>query len=235
MSKKKKKRRIKYEKIKLDLELNPETSREIIAFIIGIVTLFLVLSFIGQLGPVGQITKTLILTAFGLIAYSIPIFLIIFGLNAILPGRFELHTRQIISIVIFLIVSPGLLAQIIPTDDHLAAGGYIGKGFIFLGHQIIGSSGTLILIIFLVIISFLLFFNTSLQNILSQFPDTWPRFRWPKFRSKSSDETVQINTFQPNSDESKSDLVPKSTPTENQPQSGYIKTPIKTKVNSSLL
>lgn len=203
---KKKKRKIRYQKIKLDLDLNPDTSREIIAFIIGLIALFFILSFFGQLGPVGQVTNTLLKIAFGLIAYFIPIIMIVYGLNVLIPDRVEIQTRQTISIIIAMIAGPGLISLILPTDEVTESGGYIGKGLIFLSEKVIGSSGALILVIALLIIAFLLFFNTSLTTIYQNIKNIFQFGQLSSiFPQKESEEKIQINSFRPNISEESED------------------------------
>ncbi len=170
MSKKKtKKKHLKYENIKVDLDLNPETSREIAAFFVGLLIIFIILSFFGQFGPVGLIVKTLLLSCFGYFAYTLPIFLIIFGLNTISQQKFPLATRQIISLCLLLLFGPGLLNILFTQTTPFYAGGYLGHGLNFVFEKITGHTGTIILIIFFLILSFLLFFNSSLQQIFSLF------------------------------------------------------------------
>ncbi|MFA4931241.1 MAG: DNA translocase FtsK 4TM domain-containing protein [Patescibacteria group bacterium] len=193
---KKRKKTIRFEKIKLDLDLNPDTSREIIAFIIGIVALFFILSFIGQLGIVGQVTKTLLQIAFGLIAYLIPVVLIYYGGSILVPHKFTIHTRQTISVIIILIAAPGLLSLVFPKNGITDAGGYIGYGLIFLCEKIIGQSGTLILVITLLLIAFLLFFNTSLSHTWQNIRSLFPRQKTSSFPTSNSGENkIQINSF----------------------------------------
>lgn len=178
MSKKKsKKPRLKYENIKIDLDLNPETSREIIAFVIALVVIFIILSFLGQFGPIGLVVKTLLLSSFGYFAFTLPIFLIIFGLNTISPQKFPLAVRQIVSLSLLLISGPGLLNLFFDQNKPFYPGGYIGHGLIFICEKIIGQTGTFLLIFFFLVLSFLLFFNTSLQNLFKQLKNL-------KFKSK---------------------------------------------------
>ncbi|MFZ5391597.1 MAG: DNA translocase FtsK 4TM domain-containing protein [Patescibacteria group bacterium] len=167
--KKSKKQHLKYENIKIDLDLNPETSREITAFIIAILILFIILSFLGQFGPIGLVVKTLLQSSFGYFSYLLPVFLIIFGLNTISPQKFPLATRQIISLCLFLIAGPGILNLFFDQVQPFYAGGYIGHGLVFICEKIIGQTGSIVLIFFFLILSFLLFFNTSLQKGISNF------------------------------------------------------------------
>jgi len=188
--KKKKKSHLQYEDIKIKLDLNPDTSREIGAVITGLLAIFILFSLINWLGSVGQIIKTVLLIAFGFTAYSIPFALLYFTLNILLPDKYTLHVRQAVSIFILYITIPGFLNLLGPADE-INYGGYIGRGLIYLSEAVIGFQGTVILLIALLVIAYLLFFNTSLQFIFTQINRLLPRFRSPKF----SQDNVKINTF----------------------------------------
>lgn len=192
MKKKKKKTTLKYENVKLDLDLSPDTSREITAFIIGLFALFIFLSLFNALGPIGIVIKTLLFSLFGLVSYLTPFILIAYCLNILLPEKFVIQTRQTISIILVLISLPALVNYLLPNQESLNTGGYLGYGINYIFESIIGHQATILVIITLLIISFLLFFNTSLQNIFSDMFLSIRQLRRPSYRYSSSDN-VQIN------------------------------------------
>ena len=196
--KKNKKRKINFDKIKLDLDLNEETTREIIAFIIGIFVLLFIFSFLGQLGPVGLVIKTLLLLSFGITAYAIPAIMVIYALNTLNPEKFVLQTRQTISILITMFALPGLFALIIPGDNPAASGGYIGQGLAIAGEKIVGLNGSFIIIIALLLVSIMLFFNTPLLKLSAQIIDYLKLITGQKTVLKinpGDNDQIRINTF----------------------------------------
>lgn len=188
--KKKSKKKFRYEDIKIKLDLNPDTRNEIGAVITGLLAIFILFSLINWLGSFGQIIKTVLLMSFGYTAYSIPFFLLYLTLNIVLPEKYSLHTRQAISIFLLYITIPGILSLLAPADNPFF-GGYIGQGLTYISQSIIGSQGTIILLVALLIISYLLFFNTTLQFVFNQLSNLVPSLKKPNFNP----DNVTINTF----------------------------------------
>ncbi len=207
-TKKRKKRAIRYDDFKINLDLNPDTSREIAAFLIGLLALFILLSMFNLLGPVGLVIKTLLILAFGITAFSIPLILIYYALNAILPEKINLHARQSLSIILLLITIPGILTYLISPDENgISAGGYIGQGITTVSEKLIGIEGTIIFLGTLLIISILLFFNTSLVNALSEVKNSIFRKKYSgNSINKNMPENVNINTYK---HEEETEEVPK--------------------------
>jgi len=230
--KKKSKSKLRYEDIKIKLDLNPDTRNEIGAVITGLLAIFILFSLINWLGSFGQIIKTVLLMSFGYTAYSIPFFLLYLTLNIILPNKYPLHTRQAISIFLLYITIPGILAFFAPADNILF-GGYIGEGLIYLSQSIIGSQGTVILLIALLIISYLLFFNTTLQFVFNQLSNLIPSLKKPRF----STDNVTINTFSSSHlDEPEIDPEPQtaSSVTVNHPEDDFASSPPEKQIASNL-
>lgn len=193
-SKSKKKRSIKFDNFKVELDLNPDTSREIAAFIIGLIALFLLLAMVGWLGPAGTIIKTFLTISFGFSAFIIPFILIYYALNAIIPEKINIQTRQSFSIVLLLITLPGVLDLFFnPNSNNISAGGYIGHGLVIVCQKVIGFQGTFLFLITLLIISFLLFFNTSIINFIATIRN---RLLTKKYVAiKNYPEDVNINSY----------------------------------------
>nr|HPH78815.1 DNA translocase FtsK 4TM domain-containing protein [bacterium] len=190
----KKKKEIKFDNLKIDLDLSPDTSREIYAFIIGLLSLFSLLSMVGWLGPAGDITKTIFLLAIGLPAYLLPVIFAYFALHLILPAKINLQTRQTVSLILFLFILSSSFCLSFP-HAPAAAGGYLGLwvNSIILG--IIGRYGTVILYSFLLIISFLLFFNTSFSSLINQYQNLLRYFRFRSPKISRSTEKITINSY----------------------------------------
>ncbi len=190
----KKKKEIKFDNLKIDLDLSPDTSREIYAFIIGLLSLFSLLSMVGWLGPAGDITKTIFLLAIGLPAYLLPVIFAYFALHLILPAKINLQTRQTVSLILFLLILSSSFCLSFP-HAPAAAGGYLGLwvNSIILG--IIGRYGTVILYSFLLIISFLLFFNTSFSSLINQYQNLLRYFRFRSPKISRSTEKITINSY----------------------------------------
>lgn len=193
-TKKAKKRSIKYDDFKVELDLHPDTSREIAAFLIGLLALFLMLAMIGWLGPVGIVVKTLLILAFGLTAFIIPVIMAFYALNAVIPEKINIQARQTISIVLFLITMPGIFDLLIKSKIYnLPTGGYIGHGLTLISQKLIGYQGTWLFLITLLIIVFLLFFNTSLVNLIA---DIRNKLFYRRFTPvKNYPENININSY----------------------------------------
>lgn len=200
MAKKKKKKKsfrsiLNYENVKFNLDLNPDTSREIIAFIIGLLALFITLSLVGLLGNIGIIIKTILTLSFGLTAYLTPFILLYYCLNTLIPERIIIETRQSISIFLSFLALNGLLSILYHTPDY-SLGGYIGNGFMIIGQKSIGSEGTIIFIFAIFLISYLLFTNTSFLNIFQQIKNLIKPRQYSQFIPNNTSEHININTFQ---------------------------------------
>lgn len=195
MRKKKKKRQpsIRYESVKIDLDLSPDTTKEIVAIILGLFALFFILSFFNYLGTFGKIVTTMLFIAIGYIAYFIPAVLVMYCLNTLAPDKFVIKTRQTVSIILTLLTLPALIATLLPNTEPLQAGGYLGFALNTVFQKIIGPQATLLLIIAILIICFLLFFNTSLFTIFSDLDNIIRRWRYRSYTARTSLDNIKIN------------------------------------------
>lgn len=167
--------------------LNPETKKGIliIFFFAGAALLFLSLFHLA--GTVGTFINNGVSVFFGISRFLIPLVLILLGTTLLFPEKRGLRFWNFFGIFLFFLCFTALINILFLNESEQGRqlGGYLGQFFAVLLPRIMGFWAALIFLFALLLISFLLIFNTSLQRILFLHPSSfWPLRRSLKESSK---------------------------------------------------
>lgn len=144
---------------KYDWSINPETSREIISVILGVIGLLFLLSVFNGAGKLGGYFKDFLLFFFGFIGYLLPFVLVMVAMVLWVPKKFELKATSIIGIILAFVFMPALINPY---------GGAIGSGINSLFNNLLGNIGTFILLSGINVVILLMVFNTSIRSLVSK-------------------------------------------------------------------
>ncbi len=153
-----------------DLTLSPDTVREITGFsLIGLGLIFLLFS-LGFAGSLGVIVYSAFQMIIGFGTVLVPLVLLYLGLNFIKPDKFETKPTTLIGILLFILSFSSFVALFFldKTIEEISSGiggGYLGFGVAFLTNQLFGFWASLIIFTGLLLVSFLMAFNTTTEKI----------------------------------------------------------------------
>ncbi len=154
--------------------LSPETKKDILVVFVFLIAFLSILGLFNLSGAFGRAIQGLWQTIFGNAAPFWPFILIIIGYLIINLEKYEIKVSRWLGLFLFILTSTGLL-QIFSSDKTFTAA-KLGQGGGLLGYltampleKIAGFWGALIILMALFLISLLLFFETSFQNILNKF------------------------------------------------------------------
>jgi DNA segregation ATPase FtsK/SpoIIIE and related proteins len=200
---------------------------EIWSIVILALGIFLVVSLQTEAaGEFGHIISKVLKGSFGLIAYVLPYYLILYGLLLFAKRTAHISGRSLIFLLlIFLMVtlinsarylgansgysfSAGFIGQMFQLGTELKSGGLFGMVFGFLLVKVIGMTGLYILSIVVIIISLMLVINTP----VSQFFDSLKAKRLAKKEAESleyeEEAPVQSTSSEPVLKESRKNADP---------------------------
>lgn len=143
---------------------------------IWVVVLFTVailgfLSLFDLAGSLGRVLADILKNLFGWGKFMFPFMLLILGYFLLKPEQYRLKSTNYLGIIFFVLSYSGLLHLFIKLDLAIekipqgAGGGYTGLILSYPFQKIMGFWATLIVLLAIFIISLLVMFNTSLQNI----------------------------------------------------------------------
>jgi S-DNA-T family DNA segregation ATPase FtsK/SpoIIIE len=186
----------------IDLDLSPDTRREIVGFsLIGSSIIFLLFS-LGFAGDVGVILYNIFQAGIGWSTVTLPFILFYFGLSFLKPDKFELRPMSLIGITLFIVSLSSLIHLFFAYSVSMeqvkigAGGGYLGYGMVSVFDNLFGYWASIVIFIALLISSVLITFNTTTEKIIEKFNE----FKKDKEREKE----LTVNT----SDEFKADNKP---------------------------
>lgn len=156
----------------LDWTMNPDTTREIVAFILLILGLLIFLGWFNLAGSFGRFFYRSSVNLWGIIGYFIPFIFAGFGVVLLWPSRFQVKPISVVGTILSLIFVPALLSPL---------GGWIGMGVRSLFASFLGIYASLILVFVLAIVSLLVTFNTSIKAL------------WAKLGNGAMEPGVRVN------------------------------------------
>ncbi len=157
--------------LETDLEVSPDTLREILGvsfIVLGIVFLLAVLNIAGNLG---SIIYALSKIAIGQTSFFLPIIFVMVGFGFLYPQRLLIKPSTILGILIFIVSSSALIQLIFAyrgTIEQVKAGvggGYVGYLATYIFSQIFGFWASLVIFLGTLISALLLTFNTSFSRL----------------------------------------------------------------------
>ncbi len=166
-------RRKKYKIKRPELNLSPETKRDIFSVVIFAIAFFSLFSIFNLTGSFGQIIDKFWQMVFGWGWWLWPFVLIIIGYLIINLKKYEIKPIRWLGLFLFILTFSGLLQLFAKDKTYEAA--KLGQGGGLVGYiastpleKIASFWGALVILIALFLISLLLFFETSFNNILSR-------------------------------------------------------------------
>ncbi len=194
----KRKNKKRYQEVEY-YSLSQETKRGIIIIFLFIIALISILSFLSLAGQAGIYIDWGLGIAFGWGRFAFPVILIALGYVMAKPSQYQISIPNYIGITIFFLGLHGLLHTKIPFENswELAfsgvGGGVVGYAVSYPLIMYLGFWASLIILIGILVCSFLLMFNTSLEtifaktNFLKQLPLMFNK-RQPSDNDNSSNE-----------------------------------------------
>lgn len=152
------------------IKLKSDTARELLAVFLLVISGITLLSLFGIAGQLGEIWSEFLRLIFGIVAFPIPVILIIIGILLFYPNKYQFKTSMIFGIILGIVILCGF-AHLFVLDHSLQAakdgiaGGYIGYALNLILGNLIGFIASLIILVGLFITSILLSFDTSLVKI----------------------------------------------------------------------
>ncbi|MFA6429642.1 MAG: DNA translocase FtsK 4TM domain-containing protein [Patescibacteria group bacterium] len=165
----------------IDLHLDPETRNGILVLCLFAFALFVFLARFGMAGSVGRALDEGLSYIFGWDLIVLPIIFIAWGYYLIAPTRLPIRVTNVIGIALFyLTMNPLVHLLTFPKiNEHIAdgplaaAGGKLGETVAVPLVNMMGMAGTVVLLGALFLVSLLLIFNATLQEILFVFSWLW--------------------------------------------------------------
>ncbi|PJA47268.1 cell division protein FtsK [Candidatus Uhrbacteria bacterium CG_4_9_14_3_um_filter_36_7] len=175
--------------------LNPETKQGILIILLFAIAAFLFLSFFHLAGTIGSSINDTVAFLFGKTRFLIPFIFVLLGTSLLFPKRIQISLWNIFGFLFFFvsfntILNLLFLSSILsPTASELKqTGGFFGQ---LLGKslpEMMGIWASLILLFALLLVSILLIFNTSLNQLL--FIPRWFAKPFREYRFKKQTNTL---------------------------------------------
>ncbi len=154
--------------------LKPETRHGITVVVLFTVAAIFLLSLFNLAGPLGVQIDTALMMLVGGLRYLIPVVFIVYGYLLLLPDRYQLRTSSHVGVALLFVSGTALLHLMVSQVDAVTAivdgmgGGYVGLLLSYPLRALVGSIGTGVILVALLIIALLVTFNTTLKNIASR-------------------------------------------------------------------
>lgn len=173
MSKKNK----KFEREKQDKErekppvLKPEARHGIWVVVLFTLAALSFLSLVDLAGGLGRVGRDVLVNLFGWGKFISPFLLLILGYFLLKPEQYRLKSTNYLGLIFFVLSYSGLLHLFIKLDLAVekipegVGGGYAGLILSYPLQKIMGFWATLVVLLAVFVISLLVMFNTSLQNL----------------------------------------------------------------------
>jgi len=154
-----------------NLDVSPETKKSVIAVILILLGILSFLSLIDLAGTVGVYWEKFLRLVLGGLGFLVSIVFVALGYFLLRPSKYELKFSSYFGLVFFIFGLSGLVHLISQSEDLVLAaktghgGGYFGLALSVLFSNLMGFWASLFLLLALVIIGLILFFNTSFSDL----------------------------------------------------------------------
>lgn len=158
--------------------IDPDAKRGIAAIILFFLALITVLGFFGFSGSVGNYFDRITGNILGWAKLIFPIFAVYAGIVLLLRKAFFFYVTKILGLLIILVFLTGLFHWFYETGEmeKMAAagsgGGYVGYGVAYLLTGYFGKAGSLIAIVFAIVIGIIITFEFSIAGLILRFKRT---------------------------------------------------------------
>jgi S-DNA-T family DNA segregation ATPase FtsK/SpoIIIE len=166
---------------KNEFNLSPEAKKGILIIFLFALAGLSILSLFDLAGNAGKFLEDALASIFGLGRFLVPLILIALGYVKLNEGKYKPSKSTYLGFFLFILSFSAILQlNLIDEDPFLLnnlarGGGYVGLILAYPLLNIMGSAGTLIVLLALLVSSLLLTFNTSLQQIAEK-GNFWKRF-----------------------------------------------------------
>lgn len=143
----------------LNWNIDPDTAREAIGFILVVLGVLILLGLFGLAGTFGDSMLGAARYLFGIIGFIIPFVLLILGIRMLMPRKDDIRASVTIGIILCFIFIPGLIG---------ASGGWIGITVHNIFVSFLGNIGAAIALSALSVISLLIGTNLSFSKLMEQ-------------------------------------------------------------------
>ncbi|MBU1178285.1 DNA translocase FtsK 4TM domain-containing protein, partial [Patescibacteria group bacterium] len=157
-------------------KLSPETARGVFVVILFLVGIISILSFLDLTGIFGIYFEKILKNIFGWQAYIFPLLLMVIGGGIIIAQKrsedFEIKNSNYFGAFLFVLCLSGFFHLFFTSDqaleivDDYKGGGYIGFAVSYPLRALMGTVGTGIIFLFLLLVSLILLFNISFRAIV---------------------------------------------------------------------
>ncbi len=153
--------------LEADLEVSPDTLREVIGVSLIVLGIIFSLAVLNLAGSLGLLFYSVIKTVIGLTAVFLPVIFIGLGIGFLNPEKFLIKPSSVLGIVIFIVSSSALVHLVAAREIAIEQinsgidGGYIGYAVNLVFYNTLGFWASLVFFIGALISSALLTFNTS--------------------------------------------------------------------------
>lgn len=179
---------------RLELELEPQVFREIIAVLLIGLGLFILLAILGMAGRIGEIVYPTLRLTFGWSGFVLPLVLVGSGVALFYPIRRALFkTATTAGLVLFMVTLSALLHLPYHSDSALEVAG-LGDGGGYLGFlvnrsliSLVDIWAALIILAVAFLVSLLLIFGQPLKNLYYRFRLNLPSSPLPKLKIRVND------------------------------------------------
>lgn len=155
----------------IDLDVSPDTIREILGvflIVLGLVFLLAALNLAGSLGGIVYLYTKL---AIGWSSWFLPFIFTFFGIGFLYPQKILIRPSSIIGVLIFITAFSSLLHLFFTNNVNISeikeavGGGYLGYFINLLFYSIFGFWASMVIFLGMIISSFLLTFNTTTSKL----------------------------------------------------------------------
>jgi len=182
MGRKKKKKKIEEEEVEeesgegwLGLNLKGDAKRSAVAVVLFALAVIFILGFFGAAGSFGDFLNRIISYLIGWVKFILPISLIFAGIVLLLRRETAFYVTKFIGLGISLLVFTGIFHWFYKNGEMLEmasqgkGGGYIGYGLSYFLEKYLGSAGSFVILLALLLLGVILAFNFSIVHFFLHF------------------------------------------------------------------
>ena len=182
MGRKKKKKKIEEDELEeessggwMDWDLKGDAKRSAAAVILFAIAVILILGFFGAAGSFGNFLNKIISYTIGWVKFIFPISLIFAGIVLLLRRETAFYVTKFIGLGISLLAFTGIFHWFYKNGEMLKmasqgkGGGYVGYGLSYFLEKYLGSAGSLVILLALLLLGVILAFNFSIVHFFLHF------------------------------------------------------------------
>ncbi len=152
-------------------DLNPDTAREVLAFVFLAIAIITLLAIFKLAGNLGNFWYGLLRLVVGLSTIFIPLLLGWISIALFYPEKYKIEVVNFLGLILFLTSFSGIFHLFIPQNEAWeiakagSGGGYLGFWVALVLKPVLNVGASLVVLIILLLISILVIFNTSFSSL----------------------------------------------------------------------